>query len=440
MRGSILNTNKPMERKFVACVLEVISDLHPYKLAEQTLSSISNIISPRLCKGYKFDVLGIYSKPEKAVSDILFKPCDMLVIIVGSGGTEHLIIEIVESTRKPVYLIAYDGYNSLPALIESTSYLRLKGHRFLYSFIRLNKPSKYKNEILSKLRVLKGILSLYDSTIGVIGKISPWLVYSKVPASMLKETFQMKQVNVSINKLKGYIEKSEIDELLAKKLSTVLSTDVSMDSLKHALKIYRAIKRIIEDYKLSGATIDCFGVAEELGVTPCLAVALLNSEGYILGCEGDIPALLTIMANRYLVDEPSMIGNLSIIDRKELVISHCTIPLSMTIYYSLMGHFETGLGVAVSGRLPIGHNVVISKLDPRNKRILVLRGRVKDSVPRSPRLCQTQITVEFNEPIDHIIDLGLGNHLVLTLGTHSELLEDMGKFLGWKVISNNNIR
>jgi hypothetical protein len=50
------------------------------------------------------------------------------VLLVATGGTEHLISKIAENSQL-TYLLYVDKYNSLPATIEALAYLRNKGYR-----------------------------------------------------------------------------------------------------------------------------------------------------------------------------------------------------------------------------------------------------------------------------------------------------------------------
>ncbi len=421
-------------KTFNICVFQTISGIHPSTLSEKTYSTIIKLFD-NYPKTLRFHSLGSYSNSHNIVSLTHEKHCDLVILIVGSGGTEHIIVDAVSKLSKPLLLIAFDGYNSLPALVEATSYLSEKNYRFLHIFIELAKINKYKEKISSKLRTILAYLSLKGSKIGVIGGISPWLVYSKVSGSELKSLLGTEIIDVSIDRLITYYENVETDDMLIKKYQALTSDKRVSESIRASIQLYLAIKKLMDDYNLDAATINCLAIAERLKVTPCLAVALLNSEGKILGCEGDVPALLTVMANYFITGKPSFIGNTSMVAGNELVLSHCSIPLAMTSSYKLTTHFETGLGVSVSGRLPIGRNVVVSKLDPRKRALLVLDGKIRDSVPRYTRFCRTQLTIQLEGSAEDIIDAGLGNHLVVTLSTHSSLLRDLGRLLGLRIIS-----
>lgn len=67
-----------------------------------------------------------------------------------------------------------------------------------------------------------------------------------------------------------------------------------------AMRLYRAIKRIVEEERLSAITLSCFRLIDQTGTTGCLALALLNDEGIIAGCEGDLQSVFTMLAVKVL--------------------------------------------------------------------------------------------------------------------------------------------
>ena len=85
--------------------------------------------------------------------------------------------------------------------------------------------------------------------------------------------------------------------------------------------------------------------------TGCIALARLNSEGYVAGCEGDVPAMLSMMIARSLLGVSGFQANPAHINPQtgEMLFAHCTIPFNMTHRYELDTHFESGIGVGVRG-------------------------------------------------------------------------------------------
>jgi L-fucose isomerase-like protein len=125
-----------------------------------------------------------------------------------------------------------------------------------------------------------------------------------------------------------------------------LFKEFNSKSIEGALKIYSGFKAIVNKYKLDGITVRCFDLLEIYKNTGCLGLSLLNNEGIVAGCEGDIPALISMVILHYLTDEPVFMANPASIniDKNEVILTHCTLPLNMPDKFYLKTHFESGFG------------------------------------------------------------------------------------------------
>ena len=90
--------------------------------------------------------------------------------------------------------------------------------------------------------------------------------------------------------------------------------------------------------------------------TGCIALAQLNADGYVAGCEGDVPAMLSMYIGRSLLGVSGFQANPSRIDPQtgEILFAHCTVPFDMVSRYAFDTHFESGIGVGVRGHIPEG--------------------------------------------------------------------------------------
>ena len=64
--------------------------------------------------------------------------------------------------------------------------------------------------------------------------------------------------------------------------------------MEGAKTIYLALKELVSRHRLQGFTLRCFDLLTTVHNTGCLALARLNAEGIVSGCEGDVPTLLTM--------------------------------------------------------------------------------------------------------------------------------------------------
>lgn len=182
--------------------------------------------------------------------------------------------------------------------------------------------------------------------------------------------------------------------------------------------IYCALKTIIKKYALQGFTLRCFDLLTTIKDTGCLALAQLNSEGYVAGCEGDIPALMTMKIVQSLTGLSGFQANPSSINPEtgEILFAHCTIPLNMVEHYELDTHFESGIGTAVRGFMAKG-DVTIFKVSGDLTRSFIAEGTLIRNESK-PDLCRTQQVIRLSDPsqTNYFLTNPIGNHHIIVPG------------------------
>jgi L-fucose isomerase-like protein len=93
----------------------------------------------------------------------------------------------------------------------------------------------------------------------------------------------------------------------------------------------------------------------------------------------------------------------------------------MATSYTLMSHFESGLGVAVRGILP-QTTVTIFKLANDLQKCFISRGEILENLD-SNHLCRTQIRIKMVKDVSYFLTEPLGNHHIIVLGDYVEKLE-----------------
>ncbi|MDD3171310.1 MAG: hypothetical protein PHO86_03195 [Bacilli bacterium] len=340
------------------------------------------------------------------------------LIFIRTGGTEGDFKNLYQDIKGPFYLLTSGDYNSLAASMEILSFLKQKGEKaeILHGgkeYIA-HRIEEIYHESLNTSEVIKAKL-------GVIGKPSDWLISSDVNYREVQNRLGIELIDIEMEELfqqigKKYIPFNDI-------VNEVMLTPYDDEELQKSLEIYGAFKLLIEKYDLSGLTVRCFDLLKAVKNTGCLGLAILNSEGYIGTCEGDIPALLTMFILREVVGVSGFQANPSRIDieKNEIVFAHCTLPLSMAKEYTLTTHFESNLGVAIKGALPLGPATVF-KISNDLKKCFVSRAEIIENLDEKT-LCRTQIRLKMEKDVSYFLVESLGNHHLIVLGDHVEELE-----------------
>ena len=344
--------------------------------------------------------------------------------MIATGGVENLFKRIwaaidVEmmcgpSRPKTVTMIADGRNNSLAAALEILTYLGNNGMegRIVHGT---------NDEIVSAIVETYGRTSL-RGRIGLFGHPSDWLIASSVDRDFLLQHYGIATIDIDLQRLIDGIkvipqtEAVKVAQGMVKRAKTV-KEPTSADMVE-AAKAYIAIKRICQEESLDAMTIRCFDIVKACGTTSCLALALLNDEGIVAGCEGDMQSLLTMLLAKRICGEPAFMANPSILTDTTSMLAHCTIPLSFCDATVVRSHFESGIGVAIQGLLPLTDYTLFKWGGPQLDRYFVTEAQAVET-PYSNHFCRTQITLNVNlKP--YLLQHSIGNHHVIIHGRHAE--------------------
>ena len=195
-----------------------------------------------------------------------------------------------------------------------------------------------------------------------------------------------------------------------------------------ATQIYHALKALISAHSLSALTLRCFDLLTTVENTGCLALASLNADGFPASCEGDVPALLSMMISEALTGYTGFQANPSRIDVEtgEILFAHCTVPFNMVRNWQYDTHFESGIGVGIHGEIPEGP-VTVFKVSGKLDRFFAAEGELLYN-QYEDNLCRTQVVLKVKpEEARYFLTKPIGNHHIIVPGHCKALFEE---FLG----------
>ncbi|MFW5991629.1 MAG: hypothetical protein ACOCQN_00375 [Halanaerobiaceae bacterium] len=358
------------------------------------------------------------------------------VYLVLSGGTETQIINTVGDTEEPIILIAHPYDNSFAAALEIVAYLQAKDKKVKI----VQTVGDWKNSLEELLEVYTFGLSFEGKKIGRMGHEK----FTRHPFAesikdLIKKNWGPEIIDISLSELEDYLPEIEDGEKVTRLTDELLGNSTEIvepdnGKIKEAVKIYFALKDIVNKYDLSGIAVKCFDLLPILENTACYALAKLNDEGKIAACEGDVVSALGMIMLYELTDEEVFLANPSKVDldKKEITFAHCTIPMNMCEEYTIRSHFESGIGVALQGNL-YKDNYTMARLGGKNlDDIFVAQGNlIQDEY--SSDLCRTQLTLRLNnyEDVEAFLNSPLGNHHLIVKGDYKEkIMSYYNLFLG----------
>lgn len=350
-----------------------------------------------------------------------------VVFLVTTGGTERRVLELAENWKGPVVLLAHATHNSLPASLEILARLEQLGRRGRIVLAR--RDASQRSSLAACVASMKTHARLRGRRLGLIGTPSDWLVASMPDAQTIRAQWGVELVEVSLRELDSAIHAvKDVDaEAVASnwKENARGVVEPSSDDLLTAARVVAALREVVRTRQLDACSVRCFDLVTGRRTTGCIALSELIDDGVMAGCEGDLPATLTMMWMHAMTGERPFLANPQDVslDNNTLWLAHCTIARSLVRAYRLRSHFESSLGVGIEGELEPGPATIARIGGARLDRVFVSDAEMIGPESLETR-CRTQVRLRLKESVEPLLTHPLGNHHVLVRGQHARMLRE----------------
>ena len=353
-------------------------------------------------------------------------PALPLVVLVATGGTERLVLEaLAPRPADPVLLLAHPGHNSLAAALEVLALVQREGR--VGQIVYLEGP--HDEPALARLGAvvheIGSLLALRRCRIGLVGRPSDWLVASSPTAELVRARWGATLIELPIERLRSAVEQASAadDSALVRNWlqGAERVIEPSPEAVTLASRVHRVLRELAREERLDALTVRCFELVSMLGTTGCCALAELNDQGVVAGCEGDVPSVLAMQWVKLLCGSAAWMANPTRVDhaRRLLLLAHCTVPRSLVRSYRLRSHFESGSGVGIQGVLPPGPVTLLRIGGASLERLWLAEGMLERNTDHTD-LCRTQVEVHLEgAALEALLCAPLGNHLVLVPGHYA---------------------
>jgi L-fucose isomerase-like protein len=351
---------------------------------------------------------------------------DLKVVFLSTGGVEQLVVEDYEDLPHPLIIMADGLENSLASAMELMFWLHGKGAKYELLHGDAHRIAERLKIIHSTFHAMK---EMRGKRIGIIGTPSPWLVASDVDYLLAKrrwginfEDIQMSEITERIH----HIPEKEAADVATRVMAKALAQrEPSAKDILNAASFYLALKEVIRNYKLDAFTLSCYRIIELLNTTGCLGISLLNDEGILSGCEGDMQSVFSLLIAKAVTGKIGFMANTLFIEeqKNDIILGHSTVGLKQTDRFVIRNHIETGKGVSIQGILPEG-NVTIMKCGNESlDNFFVSKGRLEENT-NYVNACRTQVRVHLSNPVSYFFNNPLGNHHILINGDYEQIINE----------------
>ena len=365
-----------------------------------------------------------------------FSDYGIIMIAVLTGGSEQAFVKAwpkIRDTKLPLALLAFNSDNSLPASLEIRTWLDQQQTSPHIAFFH-GSFEKIANNAAELFAMAEIKSEIARENIGVIGEPSDWLIASKADLPKARQTFATNFVKIPMSEFFKHYDQcsAHVSDVFKKKFGRFKNVD--QREMHEAARVYSALTEILAGTGITSLTIRCFDILDKKKTTGCLALACLNDENIVAGCEGDVPAVLSMIIGARVSGKPSFMANPSRVSGNEAIFAHCTAPASMFPEFKLDTHFESGKGLALVGNLS-GGPITLFKVDPDRCLYAVGEGEILPfALERN--LCRTQLRIRIKDIENYLLEKPLGNHQILIRGHHASKLNALAKLYGLNPVWN----
>ena len=436
---------KQFVRLGVICLARKTFD---YQEAEKIYSSIQRDLQ----KLEQVEALynpGLVIEPEEARAAALKlarKDIDGLVIISGTFHLGHLALEAVKVLNKPLLLwgLPEPPYNGGKIRLNSVCGVNLDASNLYKSGIKnyhVTIGPKIDEDWVDAVRIAAAFKSARLGLIGFRARgffnlgVYDLNVYREM--GILIDHYELSEVwNMEI-------QESEVGQRVEQLKSIFTVSELSEEQLLKVAELTAKFNTFLDLHQISALAIRCWPeFAGSFGISPCAAMSVIQSEGKILTCEGDIEGSISMLAQRAVGGETPYLFDISQIDFEEdsALLWHCGVaPCNLwdgRCERSLSTYFAGGRGVTADFVLKNG-DVSIVRFDSAGTdyRVFLSSGTV---IPMEKELRGTYMKVRFARPVREVFDIvvenGIAHHASVVYGAFLKPFRVFAKIKGWEVL------
>lgn len=383
---------------------------------------------------------------KTAARELKSNNIDGMICISGTFALGNLILELNKTLQIPILLwgleeLPYDGgkirLNSICGINLNSSNLYKAGVRNYHVVI----GDKVDEDWLNALRIIKAFAT---KNIGIIGYRAKGFFNLDVDELDLYKELGILINHFELSDIYNFkLDSDRTKEKIAQINKIFDVSEISEQQLFKVAELANKFENFMEFHHLDALAIRCWPeFAADYGIAPCAAMSILQSEGRILTCEGDILGSLSMLAHSAIGAETPYLADFSQVNFREnfALLWHCGVaPCNLwdgKCNRSLEPYFADGKGVTADFVMKTGE-VSLLRIDytPGEYRLFLQKGEV---IPMKKQLKGTYAKVVFKDNVHNvlmkIIDNGIAHHISVVYNDYIRPFEIYAKIKGWSVI------
>ena len=371
---------------------------------------------------------------------------DAVAVISGTFHLGHLVLEIKKICDKPLLLwglpeLPYNGgkirLNSVCGVNLNASNLTKAGYKdFTYTV-----SNKIDEDWLDAIRMM---VALKNANVGIIGYRADGFFNVGIDELATYKQFGCLVNHYELSEVFNYVEDEKAKAFYDAKIRKIFNiSGITEDQVKKVTSLCSKLKNFIQDKKITVLAIRCWPeFAAGFGISPCAAMSLLQDEGYIIACEGDIDCGLTMLAHRASGAITPFMADLSQVNLEEgtaLMWHDGVAPCSLCdgiCTPTLDTYFAGGKGVTAGFVMKYG-DINMARLDSVNGKYRLLQEK-GTALPMDKILAGTYAKVKYEHDmksvLDRVIYSGIAHHVSMVYGDFTKPFAIFAKLMNIEVL------
>lgn len=262
-------------------------------------------------------------------------PDFIIVLILSWIEAPNVIAVIKDYLHKPILLWSHTMFKEggelltlgpIPGggVVRETLDQMGANFRFIWG---MPEEKKIAEQIKSFSRVAYTISKLSHSKIGLLGYASMGMYTATFDHVSIR-----KKIGPEIDHLDQYVLIKKAEEATDEEVTRIIERvkkewdigkAVTRNDLEKTLKMYIALREIVEDFDWQAFTVKCqYELSKYYKMTPCVPLSMIAEE-IPCSCEGDIPLIITQLILHYLTGEVTTYADIHTIEGNSLLMGAC---------------------------------------------------------------------------------------------------------------------
>lgn len=383
---------------------------------------------------------------RKAADLLNKKRIDALVCISGTFALGHLVLELVKVLHVPILLWGLDElpYSGGKIRLNSVCGVNLNASNLYKSGIpnfHVVIGDKIDDDWLDAIRLIKHFKT---TRVGLLGHHAYGFFNLDIDElSLFKELGVLIDHYELSDVYNTQVTLREVDRRKSQLEGVFDTSELSIGQLEKLAELITKISNFMANQDLNALAIRCWPeFARDYSIAPCAAMSLLQSEGLILSCEGDVLGSISMLAHQAIGAKTPFLADFSQINRENdtALLWHCGVAPCSTwdgdSSCTLDTYFANGKGVTAGFVMKPGR-VSLLRIDYALGRYRVFI-QAAEGIPMTKALKGTYLNVKFPgkvlDVLNKIVKNGIAHHISVVYGDYLKPFEILAKIKNWELI------